>query len=288
LTSPEVAIVPSAAPFLGTLPRGEDGVDRVRTVVVDFAADGTTRSSDCWCRLPGRERILESEILDFDGTRVLALLTMSAEKLSLFGEKLLRLCPLEPDRTKKGKPPLFAGTTRINLWQDAYPVAADANGDGRKDLVLGYWKGLKDDTVVLDAYLRHDGGFEHAPKTTTFDVEEADRDVVLFGRDLTGDGVPDLVVEGGGAVFLHAGRRSASGSKIVDPTPRWSVIPTAAEAAATTLLMIQVGTGGSKVSGVGNRLGDPFLADVGEGDRLAIVMVDRAGEGRSRLVVVRE
>jgi hypothetical protein len=42
------------------------------------------------------------------------------------------------------------------------------------------------------------------------------------------------------------------------------------------------------VSGVGNRLGDPFLADVGEGDRLAIVMVDRAGEGRSRLVVVRE
>ena len=283
LSSPAVKIVSSPQAFLGTLPREGKGIDRVRTVVASVAPDGTVQESDCWCRLPARERVLESELLDLDGTRVLVLLTTPADTLSLL-EKNSCGCPLEPDR--RAPATLFAGVSRMNLWQEAHPVAADVNGDGRKDLVLGYWKGLKDDTLVLDAYIRRaDGKLESSPRATTFDVEEADRDVLLFGEDLTRDGLPDLLIESNGALVLHAGVRSSSGSKIVDKVPRWTIRPGSPAEANPTVVKVQLGTGGTSVSVSPPRLeGKPRILQLDTEGAPAVVLVD----GAARVAVVGE
>jgi len=51
--------------------------------------------------------------------------------------------------------PLFAVETRVNAWQSVRLFVRDVDGDGRDDLVLGYWKGLTDDRVVLERQFRY-------------------------------------------------------------------------------------------------------------------------------------
>jgi hypothetical protein len=123
----------------------------------------------------------------------------------------------------------------MNMWQEGEPLLLDVNADGRRDLVIGYWKGLKDDRVVLDAYLREDEGwFADTPKTTAFDVEpakqrstpdskpqrpDADRSFVNYGRDLDGDSLPDLLLRTSVGLLVYRGRDSKDGAKLVDKQP---------------------------------------------------------------------
>jgi hypothetical protein len=108
----------------------------------------------------------------------------------------------------------------MNLWQEGTPMIVDVNADGIKDLVIAYWKGLKDDRIVLDAYLRDaDGKFQEKERSTGFDVKDGDRGFLEYGRDLTGDGLPDLLVRNSEQLLLHAGLRSTDGKKLVDLEP---------------------------------------------------------------------
>jgi hypothetical protein len=142
---------------------------------------------------------------------------MPASKLNIFGEKRLRLFPLERDRSRLGILPIFAHESRMNVWQTCWPRFIDVDGDQRQDLVLGYWKGLIGPRIVLDVYRQgEDGAFETSPMTTAFDVKEGWRSFVSYGEDLTGDGRPDLVVGSKSDLILHRGVRSSDGSNLVD------------------------------------------------------------------------
>jgi len=275
LSSPEVMAMDAGAgvPLLATRPEGWTGADRIRTVVV--AAEPKPSWAECWCRLPQPERVIDSKVLRFDGKPLLAVTTIPADKLSLFGEKLLRVCPLEADRTRSGKSPLLSVESHINLWQEAEPFATDVNGDGREDLVVGYWKGLKDSTVVLDAYLRRaDGSFEPGPKTTSFDVEEADREFVGYGHDIDGDGRADLVLRAGGRIVFHPGLPGSSGKRIVDSRARWEVSVTTPPEGGEGKVTIEVRVGSEGM--------DAHTTDSGSG---TIQLLDVGGDGRTEILV---
>ena len=196
------------------------GMSRVQTTLVAVSPDGTSSTTDCWGSLPGPEELLDSDFLFIDDRPVLLVTTRPGDKLNLFGEKRLRIYPLERDRSRLGLLPLFKVETKVNLWQDTSLHQIDANGDGMEDLVIGYWKGILSDKVVLDAYLRNeDGGFDRSARNTTFDVKKGDRDFVQFGADLTGDGLGDLLVRGKKGLLIYPGRRSKNGRQLVENKP---------------------------------------------------------------------
>ncbi len=215
------------APLLYAAGPREYGSQRLQTLVVHATAAGTDADplvTESWSLLPEPEEIVESTYLMLDGKVALLAITRPGEKLSITGEKLLRLFVLEPDRSRTGRPPLFAAQSRMNLWQLAHPVLADVNGDGNADLVIGYWKGLKDSTVVLDAYLRGaDGKFARSPRTTEFDVEDGDRGMLEYGHDVTGDSLPDLLVRSLDTMVVYSGEASRDGKALVSRAASRSV-----------------------------------------------------------------
>jgi hypothetical protein len=151
-------------------------------------------------------------------------MTMPAEKLSLFDEQFLRIFPLQQDRSRTGRPPRVAFKTRVNNINEPLPFLFDLNGDGRQDLVLGYWKGFEGDRVVLDVYLQDDdGSFPASPKTTGLDVEDANSSVLIYGRDLDGDDRADLMLLAGEKLLIFRGSGTMSkGKSVVQKTPALS------------------------------------------------------------------
>jgi len=202
------------------------GGQRLRTLLLDPAAPPGKRRVDVWCRLPDPEVPMESAYLLLDGRPALVAVTRPADKLSFFGEKLVRLFLLdERDRSRTGSTPLLAVQSGANLWQRIVPAVQDINGDRRQDLVLAYWKGLRESRIVLDAYPRQeDGTFRPSPRSTEREVPGADRSFVQYGHDLDGDGTADLVVHAGGALQILRGLPSEDGRALVEETPHW-VIP---------------------------------------------------------------
>jgi len=203
------------------------GDRRLRTILMD-PASAEAPSAEIWSRLPGPERVMESFYGILDGKPVLVVTTRSAEKLKLLEEKGLRVFPLEGgDRSRAGSPPLFGTESNANLWQQALPVFTDVDGDGREDLVLAYYRGLKDDRIVLDTYTRdEEGGFRRSPRSTQFELDDADRSAIGYGEDLTGDGVPDLILEAGGRLLVYEGDSDRrEGKSLVGDEPRWRLPP---------------------------------------------------------------
>ena len=210
------------------------GTQRLQVLLIEIAPSGTAKVTDCWVRLPEPEDVLEETFLVVDDQAMLLVTTKPANKLSLFGEKRLRLFSLERDRSRLGKPPVYLAESRMNIWQEAEPMLLDVNADGRRDLVIGYWKGLSNDRVVLDVYLRQDDGwFAAAAKTTAFDVKpakrerkdskparpEPDRSFVRYGRDLDGDSIPDLLVRTPVSLLIFRGQASKNGEKLLTKVP---------------------------------------------------------------------
>jgi len=247
-----------------------EGPERLRVVLVAPDAPEESLTTECWLRLPEPERILEHAFFRLDGKPALVVTTIPRGSLSLFGEKRMRMWLLAADRTRTGKLPVLAVNSNMNLWQGAHWFVRDVDGDGREDLVLGYWKGLKDSRVVLETWMQKaDGAFARGAAGAAFDVEEGDRSTIQWGTDADGDGRPDLLVIANGALELHPG---ASGKTLVAKTASKRVTIGATGNSETEIT----------VGGEGGRESLPLMTPVEE----PIQPVDLDGDGRPEWLVL--
>jgi hypothetical protein len=195
------------------------GDDRLRVWLAEPETTGAEAVA-CWARLPGPERTVDSDFIVLDGKPALVATTMRADKMEFFGEKRLRVFRLEPDRTRTGIAPFLAAETGANLWQPVQARVADVDGDGRDDLVLAYWKGLKDEKVEFEIWSRDaEGRWPPKPVSGSVDVPEGDRSFLSFGSDLDGDGLSDLLVSGKGSLRIHRGVARARRGLPVESAP---------------------------------------------------------------------
>ena len=281
---------PKGGPIIAVGPESQ-GKQRLLSILIQPDADTEARRIEAWSRLPSPEDVIERFFLMLRGRPCLLVTTRSAGKLSFFEEKMLRLFPLEYDRTQTGQEPLLSVESRMNLWQKARPAVLDADRDGLPDLVIGYWKGLKDDTLVLDTYRgQPDGSFSGSPASTSFDVEQADRSVLELPGDVDKDGLLDLVLVGQGRVQIYSGSGDArSGKRVVEAAPRWS-IPLGHETSHIRNdedLSIELGNEGLEVSS--DSVGPPGVAVVDlDGDgAFEILLAKSDPDGRGFLQIIR-
>jgi hypothetical protein len=259
------------------------GSKRIRTYLLDPEAPDDERGVECWGSFPGSEELMEHGFVLFDDGLALVVATRNADKLALFGEKRIRLYYPKPDRTRRGHPPEFAVESRINLWQPAQFMSLDVTADGREDLVVAYWKGLRDDRVVLDVYPRTaDGGFSQKVGTTGFDVKDGERSFVGYGHDLDGDGLYDLVVTAKQSVLIYRGRPSPKGEKVVNKDP---VVFSEIDRAHRGEVEVFVGPPGSGEFSMRVVL-PPRFADVDGDGREEVLFVGGDRRGTSVLTVV--
>ena len=179
-------------------------------------ADGAA-PFEAWSLLPAGERMVgDYAYLRLDGAPVLAV--ASFEKIGVFAKKRFRLFLLNRDRSRKGSPPVFSTETDCPLWFPLDATTADTDGDGRQDLVLSHPGGLRGKELLVSAYRGlGNGKFDPNPRRWKLGEEVTDW---RYGADLTGDGLPDLLVYVGDRLLLYPGE--AKGSRPVSGKALWS------------------------------------------------------------------
>jgi hypothetical protein len=234
---------------------------------------------------PEAERAVDSAFLILDGAPALVVTTTSADKLSLLGAKALRVYPLNGDRTRAGNEPLFAATTDINLWQRTTPTVIDLDQDGHQDLVLGYWKGLKNTIAALEVYRGGGPGVFGKAHTMSFDVDGGDRGSMQFGADLDGDGRPDLVLLANKELLVYPGNTAdRAAEKPVQTAPsRRVALP--ADLPRSDRSVVSMSLEGVSIERSVGGLGTPHFLDM-DGDGRPEALFAGNTESGSRAVVV--
>jgi len=287
IDTPEVnalGTVGSDGPLFATDPE-PIGTSRVRTFLITPDLRPSRAPVECWARLPGPERVLDSGFAVMDGAPVWIALTMSAEKLSVFGEKALRIYGLSGDRTRVGEAPRATATTGLNIWQPAFPVVADLDGDGHDDLVLGYWKGLRRSIAALEVYRGAGKGQLGKRHDMEIPVEEADEGFLSFGRDADGDGRPDLIVLDGSAALVFPGSKERVSERPVAPAPSRRVpLPAGRPRALSANVMFAMG-GGVTISRDDPGFGTPRPIDIDGDGRVELIFAGNVS-GRGRISVI--
>ena len=209
-----MTLLPGDPPLFVAGPQTE-GRRRLKTVLLP--ADGSA-PFESWSLLPGEERLVTFDrgYLRLDGAPALAATTF--EKIGVFAKKRLRLFLLGRDRSRKGSAPSLAVETDCPLWFRLDSLAADADGDGRQDLVLAHPGGLRGKELLVSAYRGLGGGkFDKDPRRWKLNEQATDW---LYGPDLTGDGTPDLLAYVGDHLFLYPG--DPKGARPLAGRPLWS------------------------------------------------------------------
>ncbi len=264
------------------------GKRRLRTLLLDPDGPPESHVLESWAMFPEPERVVDSAFAVLQGAPVLIVTTTSADKLSLLGEKALRVFPIGGDRTRAGDAPSFATITGLNLWQMAHPVVVDLDRDGRDDLVLGYWKGLKNTIAALEVYRGTASSFAK-PRTLSFDVTDGERGFLEFGTDLDGDGRPDLALLGSHELQVYPGLSpDRAAEKPVESKPSRRV-PIPADFPNVHGVSLSMGLEGLQIERLGGGLGAPHLLDVdGDGRPEALFAGNSgAGVGRASIVFIR-
>lgn len=270
LESPAVQAVPGhGSPLcLATEPEAQ-GRQRLRALL---SCSADREPEEVWALLPGAETVAEARYLRLGDAPVLAVLTRS--KLGPFVEQDLRVFALGANRTRAGEPPVLAARTGCPLWRSSELTAADADGDGKDDLVLLCEKGLVDRELRVEVFrnLAPPGEAPRLDRRSRAVSLEGEHDSWWYGADLTGDGLPDLLsLRDGRFLELRAGsgkRRPVAGR------PVWSVPAGAAEepgqgkehrvevSAGSDGGGVRVTRGGPRILGVADLEGDGTLEAV--------------------------
>ncbi len=268
LASPPVTplLAPASGRLLFAVGPEAHGSRRLRTLLIDPVA-GT--SSEAWALLPGPEAVAESWYRLVDGRPFLFVMSQSSDKLGLLEEKRLRVFGLSADRTRLGKPPLLAFTTDTKRWHDTDLHLANADGDGKADLVLLQPAGLSGDELKVEA-LPGLGGGRFLIRTRRSSLDPAPQEW-LYGEDWNGDGVPDLAAVGDGALMLYAGSRG--GSRPLAGKP-WLRLPLPSLETRRQEVAVSVGTAGATVE-------DRAVHEPSE-----IAAADLDGDGRRELLLL--
>ena len=214
LASPPVTLLAGEPPLFAIGPQAV-GRRRIETLLQPAAGGEQT---EAWSLLPEDERLTsDRRYLRLDGLPALAATTYG--KIGILAKKRLRLFALGRDRSRKGSAPSFAIETDCPLWYALDVAAADADGDGRQDLVLAHPGGLRGKEILVSAYHGSGGGrFDPDPRRWKLGEEASDW---LYGTDLTGDGVPDFLVLVKDRFMLYAG--DPKGSRPLAGRPFWAV-----------------------------------------------------------------
>jgi hypothetical protein len=175
-----------------------------RSLALEAETASAGVGDEMWSALPGPEKVGDSEVLEIAERRFLVVSTTRADKLSILERKKLRIFELSTDRTRAGSAPLAEILTASRHWQELRWALVDATGDGALDLVLLQPEGLSGAKLAVDLYAGlPGGGFQTKRIRSLVDPTPA---VWRYGRDLTGDGVPDLLLASNGRLEVRAGR----------------------------------------------------------------------------------
>jgi len=212
LSCPPVSLLPGDPAVFAAGPEAE-GRRRLKTVLQP--ADGAA-PTEAWSLLPAGERMVgDYAYLRLDGAPVLAV--ASFEKIGVFAKKRFRLFLLTRDRSRKGSAPAFATETDCPLWFLLETTIADVDGDGKQDLILSHPAGLRGKELIVSAY-RGLGNGKFDPNSRRWKLGEQVTDW-RYGADLTGDGLPDLLVYVGDRLLLYPGEK---GSRPLSGKALWS------------------------------------------------------------------
>jgi hypothetical protein len=284
LTSPgalpfERAGTPDAPPCFATEP--EASGPRLRVLLLCPGAERNGAPEETWSLLPGDETVTEARFGLLAGAPALAVLTRT--KLGLFVKQDLRVFALAGSRSRLGAGPILATKTDCPIWRRLELGFADADGDGRQDVVLVCEKGLVDPELRVELHRGSpSGGFEKVRITEL----EGEFDSWSYRDDWTGDGLADLVTLHEGRIELRAG---SSGRRPIDREASWAASLPAREEEPEdgSGTSVQIGgTDGAKVQHW--RGGEQIIttADL-DGDGRPEVVVHRPGEGGGELLILR-
>lgn len=264
------------------------GRRRLRTLLLDPEGSAEQHVVESWALFPEPEGVVDSVFAMLQGAPVLIVTTTSADKLSLLGEKALRIYPLGGDRTRAGDVPLFAATTGINLWQQAFPTVVDLDRDGRDDLVLAYWKGLKNSIAALEVYKGGTASGFAKPRSMSFNVDDGEKAFLQFGPDVDGDGRPDLILFAKRQLLVFPGSEPERAVRKPVASKASRTIALAPDLPRPRGSSMSMSLGGFQIARSAGGLGAPHLVDVdGDGRPEAVFAGDGPSGGRATVVFVR-
>jgi len=199
--------------LLGPAPAGGA---RLRTLLAP--ADGGA-PVEAWSALPAGEEMAASWPVVVDGEPALVVRAQGAGRLDLLESQRLRVLPLASDRTRAGAPPTFAVELDAKRWQETRVLVADADGDGRDDLLAAYPEGLTGGDLVVETWRGLGAGrFEARARRTDLADTPAAWDLLPAATE---EGRPALLLVGKTRLELRA--LAAAGRGALEAEPRRAV-----------------------------------------------------------------
>ncbi|MCM2270508.1 MAG: hypothetical protein NDJ75_10430 [Thermoanaerobaculia bacterium] len=193
---------------------------RLRVLLLSENGAGEWTTSECWAALPAPETVEESWIVDGDDGPWLVVRSQGAVEVNAFENQLWRLFRLAPDRTRAGRRPALAFTSDSKRWHDNEVLVADADGDGRRDLLIARPEGMTGSDLVVERFVGAGGGrFDPRGRRTDLDAAPSD---ASWQADLDGRGAPGLVTLVAGE--LVAWRVARDGRRALERDP-WLRLP---------------------------------------------------------------